>query len=485
MANPTTNLNITLPVPESESSRGNWGDTINAALQSLDTGIADRGVPSGGADDQVLTKDGTTNYATKWAPSVKEVNVTGSDGIEVDSGSQITTSGTIALGVNKSTMLTFLNAEDGATADQSAAEVRTLVAEASDSNVYTDADKTKLADVNTADLAITAANDANITTVAGQITPTNNIATLSTNLGNINLVGDDLSGTFSSIEDCGAIDEAVSGSSGTSNITTVAASIADINRYAAEYIISDDVPTSPTPTAGDLWYDSTNNELKFHNGTSFSAIEGDVTGVTAGTGLSGGGTTGTVSLTIDSTVTTLTGSQTLTNKTLTSPVLTTPNLGTPSTLVGTSISGTAANLTAGNVTTNANLTGHITSSGSNATTLGSFTVAQLSSALSDASISGNNTGDQTTISGNAATATALATARTIGGTSFNGTANIDITTNADLTGPITSSGNATAIANDAISGDKIHGGTISGSPTLVTPDLGTPSAMMLDFGTIT
>ena len=46
------------------------------------------------------------------------------------------------------------------------------------------------------------------------------------------------------------------------------------------------------------------------------------------------------------------------------------------------------------VTTNANLTGHITSTG-NAAILGSFTVAQLSTALSDASISGNNTGDGT------------------------------------------------------------------------------------------
>ena len=71
------------------------------------------------------------------------------------------------------------------------------------------------------------------------------------------------------------------------------------------------------------------------------------------------------------------------------------------------------------VTTNANLTGHITSSG-NAAVLGSFTVAQLSAALSNASISGNNTGDQTTVSGssgsctgNAATATALATSRNL------------------------------------------------------------------------
>lgn len=47
---------------------------------------------------------------------------------------------------------------------------------------------------------------------------------------------------------------------------------------------------------------------------------GDITGVTAGTGISGGGTSGTVTVSIDTTVTAdLTTAQTLTNKTLTSP----------------------------------------------------------------------------------------------------------------------------------------------------------------------
>tara|TARA_R110002020_G_scaffold474917_1_gene707933 strand:- start:40 stop:624 length:585 start_codon:yes stop_codon:yes gene_type:complete len=59
------------------------------------------------------------------------------------------------------------------------------------------------------------------------------------------------------------------------------------------------------------------------------------------------------------------------------------------------------------VTTNANLTGHVTSVG-NAAVLGSFTVAQLSTAISNATLSGNNTGDQTNVSGTAATVTGAA-----------------------------------------------------------------------------
>lgn len=74
------------------------------------------------------------------------------------------------------------------------------------------------------------------------------------------------------------------------------------------------------------------------------------------------------------------------------PVLFNGALGTPSSGVATNLTGTASGLTAGNVTTNANLTGHITSTG-NAAVLGSFTLAQLNTAVSDANIARTDAGN--------------------------------------------------------------------------------------------
>jgi hypothetical protein len=55
-----------------------------------------------------------------------------------------------------------------------------------------------------------------------------------------------------------------------------------------------------------------------------------------------------------------------------------------------------------------------------------------------------------------------------------------VTTNANLTGPITSVGNATSVASQTGTGSKF---VMDTSPTLVTPNLGTPSAVVLTNGT--
>ena len=55
-----------------------------------------------------------------------------------------------------------------------------------------------------------------------------------------------------------------------SNVNTVGSSIADVNRYANEYQISANAPSSPSN--GDLWFDTTNNVLKNYNGTIWAGI---------------------------------------------------------------------------------------------------------------------------------------------------------------------------------------------------------------------
>jgi len=78
-----------------------------------------------------------------------------------------------------------------------------------------------------------------------------------------------------------------------------------------------------SPQEGQYSYLKDTDALEYYSGSAWvGAPVGDITGVTAGTGISGGGTSGTVTVSIDTAVTAdLTTAQTMTNKTLTTPVI--------------------------------------------------------------------------------------------------------------------------------------------------------------------
>ena len=139
-------------------------------------------------------------------------------------------------------------------------------------------------DIDTVAGAITNINtvagiSSNITTVAGI---SSNVTSVAGNASNINSAVSNASNINSAVSNASNINSAVSNASNinsvvsnASNINTVAGSIADINRYAAEYKIASSEPSSPSE--GDLWYDSTNNVLKYHTGSAFTGITPGIT----------------------------------------------------------------------------------------------------------------------------------------------------------------------------------------------------------------
>jgi len=81
---------------------------------------------------------------------------------------------------------------------------------------------------------------------------------------------------------------------------------------------------------------TTINQWQYYDGSAWVANDGDISAVLAGTGLSGGGTAGSVTLSVDTAVVATTNNTlTMTNKTLTAPVLTGAVLNNPSSTSGT------------------------------------------------------------------------------------------------------------------------------------------------------
>ena len=121
------------------------------------------------------------------------------------------------------------------------------------------------------DAVNTGSGNNSINTVGSNIT---SVTTTATSIANVNTVA-------------GAISNVNTVAGAVSNVNTVGGSIADVNRYASEYTIASSNPGSPS--AGDLWYNSTGNTLNYYNSSSWIGISPGISAVVSDTSPALGG----------------------------------------------------------------------------------------------------------------------------------------------------------------------------------------------------
>ncbi len=166
-----------------------------------------------------------------------------------------------------------------------------MIAKEGDTNIVS----TNIADVNTvagisSNVTTVAGISSDVTAVAGDASDIGAVAAKATEIGRLgtaDAVADmAILGTADVVTDLNTLGTAdivtdmnTLGTAG--NVTamaTCATNVADINRYSDEYTIAASAPGSPSE--GDLWYDSSNNVLKVHNGSSFVAVTSATAGIT-------------------------------------------------------------------------------------------------------------------------------------------------------------------------------------------------------------
>ena len=129
---------------------------------------------------------------------------------------------------------------------------------------------------NSSNVSTVAGISSDVTTVAGansNITALNasgvitNIGTVATNVSNVNAVGTNISNVNSVASNSSNINS-VAGA--LSNINTVASNVTGVNSFAERYRVGSSLPTTSLD-AGDLFFNTSTNELRAYNGSTFQA----------------------------------------------------------------------------------------------------------------------------------------------------------------------------------------------------------------------
>lgn len=161
-----------------------------------------------------------------------------------------------------------------------------------------------VSDMNTlaaisADITTAAGNNTNITTVAGNNANITTVAGISANVTTVAGISSDVTAVAGDATDIGTVATDLAGSNnigtvagsisnvntvGTNitNVNTTAANITGVNSFAERYRVGSADPTTSLDE-GDLAYNTTDNALKYYNGTSWASITAGLTDIVGDT----------------------------------------------------------------------------------------------------------------------------------------------------------------------------------------------------------
>ena len=152
-----------------------------------------------------------------------------------------------------------------------ASKVLTFDSDGNVATTYTAVDTSTVAGI-ASDVTTVAGISSNVTTVAGISSNVTSVAGVSSNVTTV-------AGISSNVTTVAGISSNVTSvASIASNVTTVANNISDVNNFAAVYRIGSSDPTSSLDE-GDLFYNSTDNNLKYYNGSSWTSIDTGLTDI--------------------------------------------------------------------------------------------------------------------------------------------------------------------------------------------------------------